>query len=161
MADIEVYAAIVGRAKRHHCLMFHLSPQHDDVELVYPFWVLRERSLVTLIDTGFSAPVAETRGILEYRDPTALLVELGIVPGDVERIVLSHLHYDHFGAPERYPNARFIVQRDDVSFFCGPGRIQPAGALADPPSIAALDDLRRADRLEILDGDKSLGGEPS
>jgi glyoxylase-like metal-dependent hydrolase (beta-lactamase superfamily II) len=157
MADVDVYAAIVGRAKRHHCLMFHLSPRHDDIELVYPFWVLRERSRVTLIDTGFSALVAERRGISEYRDPTALLAELGIVPGDVERIVLSHLHYDHFGAPERYPNARFIVQRDDVAFFSGAGRLQPAGALADAPSIAALDDLRRAERLETLDGDKSLG----
>jgi glyoxylase-like metal-dependent hydrolase (beta-lactamase superfamily II) len=158
MADIDVYAAIVGRAKRHHCLLFHLSQRHDEIELVYPFWILREPSRITLIDTGFSAPVAQARGILEHRDPAALLAELGIVQGDVERIVLSHLHYDHFCEPEGFPNARFIVQRDDVTFFSGAGRTQPFGALADPPSIAALDDLRRAGRLELLDGDQSLGG---
>jgi glyoxylase-like metal-dependent hydrolase (beta-lactamase superfamily II) len=158
MADLEVYAAIVGRAQRQRCLMFHLSSRHDEVELVYPFWILRERSSVTLIDTGFPAPVAQARGISDHGDPTALLGELGIAPGDVSRVVLSHLHYDHFCAPERYPNARFVVQRDDVAFFCGPGRTQPAGALADPPSIAALDELRRAGRLVELDGDKNLDG---
>jgi glyoxylase-like metal-dependent hydrolase (beta-lactamase superfamily II) len=154
---IEIYAAIVGRAERSRCLMFHLSPSHDAVELIYPFWVLRGPRHVTLIDTGFSSAAAEQRGIGEYRDPTALLAEIGIDPADVEQIVVSHLHFDHFCAPERFPNARFVVQHDDVAYFSGAGASHPAGKLTDPPSIAALAELRAAGRLELLDGDKVLG----
>lgn len=154
---VDVYAAIVGRADRSRCLMFHLSPAHDSVGLIYPFWILRGPRRVTLIDTGFSGEAATQRAIDDYRDPTALLAEVGIVPAEIGRIVVSHLHWDHFGVPERFPNARFVVQHDDVAYFSGAGATHPAGRLADPPSIAALGELRRAGRVELLDGDKVLG----
>ena len=157
MGATEIYAAIVGRAERSRCLMFHLSPTHGTVGLIYPFWVLRGPRRVTLIDTGFSAAAAEQRGIGDYRDPTALLAEIGIDPAEVEQILVSHLHFDHFGVPERFPNARFVVQHDDVAYFSGAGATHPAGRLADPASIASLAELRRAGRLELLDGDKALG----
>lgn len=157
MANLDVYAGIVGRTKRHHCLMFHLSSRHDDIELIYPFWILRDGARVTLIDTGFVQSVALARNVGEYRDPIDILAALGVAPGDVDRIVLSHLHYDHFGAPDRFPNARFIVQRDDMTFFSGVGRLQPAGALADASSVAALEALHGAGRVELLDGNKILG----
>jgi glyoxylase-like metal-dependent hydrolase (beta-lactamase superfamily II) len=137
--------------------MFHLSPSHDTVGLIYPFWILRGPRRVTLIDTGFSAAAAAQRAINDYRDPTGLLAQVGIDPADVEQVVVSHLHFDHFGVPERFPNARFVVQHDDVAYFSGAGATHPAGRLADPPSIAALAELRHAGRLELLDGDKALG----
>ena len=56
--EAEIYALIVGRALRHHCTMFHLSSNHDDVELIYPVWAIRRGRSVTLVDTGFSAEVA-------------------------------------------------------------------------------------------------------
>ena len=154
---VDVYAAIVGRADRSRCLMFHLSPAHDPVGLIFPFWILRGPQRVTLIDTGFGAVTAAKRAIDDYRDPTALLAEVGVAPAEVEQIVLSHLHWDHFGVPERFPNARFVVQHDDVAYFSGAGAMHPAGRLADPPSIAALGELRRDGRVELLDGDKVLG----
>jgi glyoxylase-like metal-dependent hydrolase (beta-lactamase superfamily II) len=157
MGATEIFAAIVGRAERSRCLMFHLSPAHDAVGLIYPFWILRGPKRVTLIDTGFSAAAAAQRGIGDYHDPTALLAEVGVDPADVEQILVSHLHFDHFCAPERFPNARFVIQHDDVAYFSGAGTAHPAGRLADPPSIAALAELRRDGRVELLDGDKALG----
>jgi glyoxylase-like metal-dependent hydrolase (beta-lactamase superfamily II) len=154
---VDVYAAIVGRAERSRCLMFHLSQTHDPVGLIFPFWILRGPQRVTLIDTGFTATAAAQRAINDYRDPTALLAEVGIAPAEVEQIVVSHLHFDHFCAPERYPNARFVIQHDDAAYFAGVGATHPAGKIADPPSIAALAELRRTGRLELLDGDAVLG----
>ncbi|TCD61671.1 hypothetical protein EIP91_008093 [Steccherinum ochraceum] len=36
----------------------------------------------------------------------------GVDPGDVEVVVLSHLHWDHVGLASEYPNATFIVGPD-------------------------------------------------
>lgn len=45
----------------------------------------------TLVDTGFHDEVAEATWRAAFRD-------LGIGPGDVEQILVTHLHPDHFGA---------------------------------------------------------------
>lgn len=33
----------------------------------------------------------------------------GLDPADVDLVMLSHVHYDHHGDPEYFPNARFVV----------------------------------------------------
>ena len=157
-ADPEVFCLVVGRSRRHHCFMFHLSPRHDDVELIYPLWVIRRGIRVTLVDTGFSAPVAAARGIVAYHDPDTLLAALGIAPKDVGTIVVSHLHYDHFGLPERFARARFVIQDADVAYFTGAGAAFPAAALVDTASIAALERLIAAGRVQRLQGDASVDG---
>jgi len=157
-AEPEVFCLIVGRSKRHHCFMFHLSPRHDDVDLIYPLWVVRRGQHVALVDTGFAADVAAQRGIVAYRDPDALLAELGIDPRAVDTVVVSHLHYDHFGLPERFTRATFAIQRADVAYFTQTGVRHPATALADPPSVAAVSKLIRDRRVTLLDGDAVVDG---
>jgi glyoxylase-like metal-dependent hydrolase (beta-lactamase superfamily II) len=39
------------------------------------------------------------------------LQKLGIAPGDVSRVVLSHFHADHLGGLHDFPNARFSASR--------------------------------------------------
>jgi glyoxylase-like metal-dependent hydrolase (beta-lactamase superfamily II) len=138
--------------------MFHLSPRHDDIELIYPLWVIRRGPRVTLVDTGFTAPVATARGIVDYRDPQELLGVLGIEPRDVETVVVSHLHYDHFGLPERFTRARFVIQEADIAYFTGAGAGYPAAALADTESLAALERLIAAGRVQRVRGDRVVDG---
>lgn len=39
------------------------------------------------------------------------LAEFGLVPKDVDYVILTHLHYDHASNNELFPNAEFLVQR--------------------------------------------------
>ena len=138
--------------------MFNLANRQEEIELVYPFWVLRNERSITLIDTGFSRPMAQVKGVFDYRSPDELLRELQIDPKEIRAIVISHLHYDHFSEPERYPNAAFYVQSDDVDYFTGRARAYPAFQSADPAAIEQIARLREAGAIKAVSGDFTLGG---
>lgn len=44
---------------------------------------------------------------------TAQLANHGVAPGDISRIILSHLHFDHCGGNQEVPDARVVVQTDE------------------------------------------------
>jgi glyoxylase-like metal-dependent hydrolase (beta-lactamase superfamily II) len=49
--------------------------------------------------------------------PVARVKEIGVKPGDVDYILLSHMHPDHFGYIDQFPNAEIIVQEDEFTFM--------------------------------------------
>ncbi|MCU4862834.1 N-acyl homoserine lactonase family protein [Bacillus cereus] len=42
------------------------------------------------------------------------LESLGVRPEDIKYVVISHLHFDHSGCLEMFPNAQIIVQEDEL-----------------------------------------------
>lgn len=153
---MEIYACIVGRAKRPYCYMFNLAERHDEIELVYPFWVLRDGRDIVMIDTGFSEKMAAEKAVKDYHSPSELLPRIGVDPKDVRSIVISHLHYDHFCVPERYPNAVYHVQGDDIDYFTGRGVTHPAYKSGDPSALGQIARLRESGNLKTLNGDFAL-----
>jgi N-acyl homoserine lactone hydrolase len=41
---------------------------------------------------------------------------LGLAPDDVDMVVLSHLHYDHAGGAQLFPESELVVQQDEYSY---------------------------------------------
>jgi glyoxylase-like metal-dependent hydrolase (beta-lactamase superfamily II) len=72
-----------------------------------------------VIDTGFNAEVAAKRGRTHLRCPVDALRLLEIDPAAVTDVVISHLHYDHVGNIDRFPNARFHIQEPEMHFTAG------------------------------------------
>ena len=48
------------------------------------------------------------------------LAAKGLKPEDVDVVVLTHLHFDHIGNTDLFTNARFIVQRSEISMLISP-----------------------------------------
>jgi glyoxylase-like metal-dependent hydrolase (beta-lactamase superfamily II) len=48
------------------------------------------------------------------------LQSLGINPGSIRYVLLSHLHWDHTGAVGRFPNAIHLVQRRELEYALVP-----------------------------------------
>jgi glyoxylase-like metal-dependent hydrolase (beta-lactamase superfamily II) len=88
-------------------------------DLDYFVWVAKRSDRVFLIDTGMSEETAKRRREEFVRLPADAIRLLGLDPTKVEDIILTHLHYDHAGTLDRYPNARFYVQDSEMSYVTG------------------------------------------
>jgi glyoxylase-like metal-dependent hydrolase (beta-lactamase superfamily II) len=104
-----------------------------------PGWVYRNALPVTLPE--------------EQRLPRQLAA-LGVEPGDVRRIVLSHFHADHVGGLLDYPHARIIAGAAGADQALSLRGINAARHAILPGLLP--DDLR--DRLDPVDSFPTLGG---
>jgi len=91
---------------------------------VQPFVVITSKDIL-LLDTGLGF---EKKGTLQLHQN---LMNAGINPSEITKVLLSHLHKDHAGAVgiEReglggrlsLPNAKYYVQRAELAFAFGKG----------------------------------------
>lgn len=94
----------------------HASPHAMD----YFIWVLRSGEQTILVDTGYDETEAAARGRPILRAPQAALGALGLSPEAIDRIIITHLHYDHAGSLQDFPNARLYLQPAEMAFATGP-----------------------------------------
>lgn len=105
---------------RHPGESFILADPHEfGPDLDYFVWVLRRKDRTWLIDTGFAQEAATRRKRDLLRNPADALSSIGIDAADVTDIILTHLHYDHAGNLDRFPNARFHLQDREMAYGTG------------------------------------------
>lgn len=110
------YAAREARRREH---FIGGDPHDGPMPMDYFAWVIRGEGRVIMVDTGFTEAVAKKRGRNFLRCPVATLEKLGIDPATVTDVVLTHLHYDHVGNFDRFPQARFHLREEEVHYACG------------------------------------------
>lgn len=76
----------------------------------------------------------------------------GLKPSDIGIVVLTHLHLDHTGVVDKFPNARILVQRTELDYAAAP--LFPA-VFYETVDIAKLNGPLR-DQVELLDGDMEV-----
>lgn len=105
---------------------FLYVPDHDAPSPIdFYMWLLRRGDETILVDTGFDAAEAAARGRKLTLDPGAALAPFGLTPGDVDRIIVTHLHFDHAGGLHLFPNATLHLQAAEMAFATGPCMCQP------------------------------------
>jgi len=149
------YATMRGRAP-HQNFLFP-DPHNAASDLDYFVWVIRGEGRVILVDTGFGEVAAQERSRSLTIDPLAALRRFGIDPLAIREIVVTHLHYDHAGNLDGFPNARFHVQDREVAYATG--RCMCHRALRHPFSVTDVTTLVRhvyGGRVSFHDGDAVL-----
>jgi glyoxylase-like metal-dependent hydrolase (beta-lactamase superfamily II) len=121
---------------------------------------VRTPQAVVLIDPATFAPgeVIGRATLVAGLDLHAALAELGVTPGEVTHVLISHLHPDHvcgLVAPgqttPRFPNAVHVIPERDWQALVLEDALGTAEALIDQ-----LGPVKEADLLRTTDGDESI-----
>lgn len=135
---------------------------HSGVMVPVPVWLLEGTQKKILIDTGLGdidevSEMQSRYGVdfvasrTEGQDLVAGLAKFGVKPEDIDIVVLTHLHFDHVGNTELFPNATFLVQKDELPQATEP----PHFCMFYYPEYAyKIEQIR--DRLQIIEGDYEI-----
>ena len=154
----EVLAIRYGTVQTTRSGTFHRYEQYSEpdapLQMDYFFWLIRGAGATVLVDTGFAPEAGIRRGRTCLVNPVRALAEIGVKPGDVNHIIVSHLHYDHIGNLAAFPAATLLVARAELEFWSGSGP-QDAGCdvLVEPDEITFLQGAVRQGRAKLIDGD--------
>ena len=121
MNDVhEVFAVRYAHHDRHASENFLFGDPHDILQpLAYYVWAIVGPSGTFVVDTGFDQAMAAHRGRQIVNPVGDGLTALGIAPDRVEHVVLTHLHYDHCGNHELFPQARYYLQDEEMAYATG------------------------------------------
>lgn len=117
---------------------------------IQPFVIITSKDVI-VIDTGLGFTNAD--GNLQLHQN---LLDNGIGPLEVTKVLLSHLHKDHAGGICKedkmlkqkflsFPNATYFVNKDEINFALKKG--------APAYNITDFDILQNSDQLVFLEGD--------
>jgi glyoxylase-like metal-dependent hydrolase (beta-lactamase superfamily II) len=95
------------------------DPHDGPMPMDYFCWLAVSDERRFVIDCGFTEEVSAQRKRTYLRNPVDALELLGVRAGDVEDVIITHLHYDHVGNFDRFPQARFHLQEAELAFATG------------------------------------------
>jgi glyoxylase-like metal-dependent hydrolase (beta-lactamase superfamily II) len=93
---------------------------HDGpMPMDYFVWAIVGPERAFVVDTGFDEAMARKRGRKIIHPVEEGLRKIGLVPAEIEDVVVTHMHYDHAGNHDLFPNAIFHVQDREMAFCTG------------------------------------------
>jgi len=123
------------------------------------FWCLLHEKGPILVDQGFSAQTLEDLNIAFHleAEPPELLGRIGIDPREVQAVILTHLHWDHYSGEDFFPQASYFVQKREMEFLVSPLiRYRTLGRFFNPAAIQQIIRLHLEGRVNLIDGDQKI-----
>ena len=135
-----------------------VADPHEAMPMDYFVWALRAPDgRVIVVDTGFDEASGGRRGRKLLRPVGGCLRAAGIDPDGVKDVVVTHLHYDHAGNLDIFPQAAFHLQEREMAFATG--RHMCVGCIRHPfevDHVVAMVRALYADRVRFHDGDAEI-----
>jgi glyoxylase-like metal-dependent hydrolase (beta-lactamase superfamily II) len=145
--------------KSQHFFQYHLYNEADaELGLDYYFWLLRNGRRTILVDCGYNRDRAlERKNRRQDVEPVELLKMIDVHPQDVDHLVISHLHHDHAGNIDLFPNATVSIAKEELRFWTGEyARRDIMAWTVDSEDVATIQRLAAEGRLVVVDGRADL-----
>ncbi|MBS0241372.1 MAG: MBL fold metallo-hydrolase, partial [Proteobacteria bacterium] len=120
LPEHEIYAIKYARRdawRRDHFIGG--DPHELPMAMDYFVWVIAGSAGVYVLDLGFTAEMAKARKREFLRCPVEGLKLIGIDAREVKNVIVSHMHYDHVGNFDKFPNAQFHLQAREMAYATG------------------------------------------
>jgi glyoxylase-like metal-dependent hydrolase (beta-lactamase superfamily II) len=116
----EVYAIRYGHHARRSPANFIDGDPHDVLQpLDFFVWAIIGPSGAIVLDTGFDEAMGKKRQREMIKPVRDGLAALGIAAESVKDVIISHLHYDHCGNYDLFPQARYHLQDCEMAYATG------------------------------------------
>ncbi len=100
------------------------------IEVPSVMWVIEGAEKPIIVDASFHSVENAIAGKQwncqrpPDQEPLAQLKKAGVDPNDVEMVLLTHMHWDHDGCLQLFPNAKKYVWRRELQYWAAPCRTQ-------------------------------------
>lgn len=129
--------------------MTYLKGFGETVTINVYAWLIEGQKENIIVDTGGMVDPDLGFPFKDIQSPEGALDKLGLKCEDIDIVILTHLHTDHFGYAGKFKNARFVVQRDELEYARNP---HPLMQCYYQPIQGMLDEVD----FDILEGDKEI-----
>jgi len=156
--DYQIYALKLGDLEDPASSFLYRTGSKEKLKLFFYFWCIEKKGKIILVDTGFTKEMAQERGIKNYLNPVEQLSKIGIEAKSINQIIITHIHYDHFGGYQYFPNAVFYIQEQEVDAWSNKPLSNYSGFknLIRPWFISDLKKLTKRGKVKLLNGNKKL-----
>jgi glyoxylase-like metal-dependent hydrolase (beta-lactamase superfamily II) len=158
MSAYEVYAIKYAHHARTAKENFIGGDPHDGpMPMDYFVWLVRGEGREIIVDTGFNRAVAAKRGRRITLPVEEGLRLMGVDAAAVKDVAITHLHYDHVGNFDLFPQATFHLQ--DLEMQYATGRCMGVETLRHPYEVEDVVGMVRrvyAGRVRFHDGEGEI-----
>lgn len=95
------------------------DPHDGPMPMDFFVWTISDGTRTFMVDTGFDLATAARRGREITRPVDEGLKAIGVDPLNVSDVIMTHMHYDHAGNHEMFPNAQYHLQEREMHFCTG------------------------------------------
>lgn len=133
------------------------DPHDVPMSMDYFVWAIVGSDRTIVVDTGFNTLDAKNRNRRLLRTAAEGLSLVGVDAASAPTVVLTHLHYDHVGGFDQFPNAIFHLQDREMAFATGRNMIESEYSHAfTARHVAEMVMAVHAKRVHFYDGDGEL-----
>lgn len=122
MADYEIYAVRYGEhMDRYQSQNFLTTDPHENpiMPMDFSVWAIVGGGKTFIVDSGFNPETGVKRQRKVTRPVGEGLKAAGFNCEAIEDVIVTHMHYDHVGNHELFPNARYHIQEKEMSYCTG------------------------------------------
>ncbi len=155
----EIYALkYAGPFVRPASMMTWFHDLDKTITTNYYIFVIKNEEETIVVDCGVAPQIARERNLNGYVSPEDALRRIGIEAAKVDKVIATHIHFDHISGIELFPKANVYVQEKEFNFWIKDPMAKRAPFLhvTDPAGNRYMKKLEKTKRLHLVRGDKKI-----